>query len=132
MFRKILGFKDCHFGQFETINARLGNRSKLVVEGNSFAINSLLIGVISTTLFFICHVVDYFHKNLKRIFFLYLVFSCYCYINLKRQSNVQDLALIRAVLFHFRKNSSQCTTIVLEKSEILLVSSKIMLSRTAH
>ena len=55
-----MGFEDCHFGQFETINARyisrnervsgdlirLRNRSKLV-EGSLYAITYLLIGAIS-------------------------------------------------------------------------------------
>ena len=55
-----MGFEDCHFGQFETINARCisrnervsgdlichRNRSKLV-QGSLYAIIYLLIGAIS-------------------------------------------------------------------------------------
>ena len=98
-FLNLWGFKNCHFGEFGTINVRfaidlirLRNRSKLV-QSSLYAITNLLIGAKSITLFLVWRVGGIFlQKNLS--FFLKSIFfslsgkmSCYyCSIDLKRQS----------------------------------------------
>ena len=89
-----LGYKNCHFGQFGTINeryilrfqrisgdlSRLRNLSKLI-EGSLFAVIDLLLGAKFLNLYFIWRVGDDFDKKaqFKKILsvLLHLIFSCY-------------------------------------------------------
>ena len=104
IFRKDLwGFKDCDFGQFgqfwpiltreRKFLIGLRNRSKLV-QRSLFAINDLLIGTKSITLYFIGRVGGWFSHKIFSFMLLHLVFSCYCCsIDLKRQSEHSELRL---------------------------------------
>ena len=119
VFCKVMGFKDCHFGQFGTIISRyisryqrvsgdlirLRNCSKLVYR-SLFAIINLLQVAKSILLYFIWRVGDDFHKKFqikKKFHFVFITFIFLMLLllhkTLKGSRNIQGFALIRAVLY---------------------------------
>ena len=85
---------------------RLRNRFKLVVEGSLFSIIKLLLNAKSITVYFIWLVERYFSQKISNLnwFSFYYITSNFpilllLHITFKGSRNIQDFALIRAVLF---------------------------------